>query len=359
MPSASTPDRAPRHIDGIDRPPARSPATPSRIVAPDRNPQESPLLLDIVSLLGGLVLLVIAADWLVDGAVGVARRLGIPPLVVGLTIVAYGTSLPEFVVSLLSAHRGVVEFAIGNIVGSNIANVALVLGAAALIHPIAIKGGLLFKRDLPVLAVTTALAIVFFLDGVVSRVEGVVLALITVGFTIVCLRSPEEESDGDDAPEDEGAPWPRAPLLVVIGLVGLVGGAHLMVEGGASIAATFGVDERIIGLTIVAVGTSLPELATSVAGAMKGHSGLAVGNVVGSCIFNLAFVLGATALIKPPVVDVSAMSVDLALMGGLAVVMWVMLRTGYRMSRGEGGGLLAVYAGFVAFLVWQTVTGVA
>lgn len=311
------------------------------------------MLLDIFYLLIGLVILVFAADWMVDGAVGIARKLGIPPLVVGLTIVAYGTSLPEFVVSMLSAQRGVVDFAIGNIVGSNIANIGLVLGAAAVIHPIAVRGGTLFRRDLPVLLVTTLLSIGFFVGGLVNRIEGVVLLLIAIGFTVVCLRTPEEESTADDAPEDEGAPWPKAVLFLIVGLVGLVGGAHLMVEGGSHIAAELGVSERIIGLTIVAVGTSLPELAASVAGAIKGHSGIAVGNVVGSCLFNLAFVLGASALLNPLTVDAGTMVVDLALMGALTGLMWLMLGTGKHMSRAEGGGLLAIYAGFIGFLIWQ------
>lgn len=315
------------------------------------------MLIDILALIGGLVILVFAAGWLVDGAVGLARHLGIPPLVVGLTIVAYGTSLPELVVSVLSAWRGIADFAIGNIVGSNIANVGLVLAVTALIHPILVRGRLLFRRDLPVLALATGLSVWFFADGQVGRFEGLVLFAIAVVFTVACLRAPAEESDADDAPDDPGTPWPRAVGLLLVGLVGLVGGAHLMVEGGSSIAQAFGVDERIIGLTIVAIGTSLPELAASVAGAMKGHPGLAVGNVVGSCLFNLAFVLGATAVITPPVVDAGSIGVDLAVMGGLTVLMWVMLGTGRRMARWEGGVLLGGYVCFLGYLTMQALAG--
>lgn len=315
------------------------------------------MLVDVAWLIGGLVLLVFAADWLVDGAVGIARRLSIPPLVVGLTIVAYGTSLPEFVVSLLAAGRGVPDFAVGNIVGSNIANVGAVLGAAALIHPITVRGATLFRRDLPVLLVTTAAAIVFFSDGRVSRVEGGLLAAGAVLFTVACLRAPRTESDADDAPDDPGMPWPRALLVLGVGIGGLVLAADRMVFGAANIASAMGIDERVVGLTVVALGTSLPELAASVAGALKGHPGIAVGNVVGSCFFNLAFVLGGTALIQPLPVDPGAMALDLTLMGALVALMWLMLRTGRRMSRAEGGGLIAIYAGFIGLLVWQTVTG--
>lgn len=315
------------------------------------------MLVDVAWLLGGLVLLIFAADWLVDGAVGLARRLNIPPLVVGLTIVAYGTSLPELVVSLLAASRGVSDFAVGNIVGSNIANVAAVLGAAALIHPIAVRGATLFRRDLPVLLVTTAAAIWFFSDGLVSRLEGGLLAVGTVVFTVVCLRSPRDASDADDAPEDPGKPWPRALAVLALGIAGLVIAADRMVFGAANIAASLGIDERVVGLTVVALGTSLPELAASVAGALKGHPGIAVGNVIGSNFFNLTFVLGATGLIRPLPVNPEAMAVDLAVMGALVPVMWVMLRSGHRMSRAEGGALIASYVGYIGFLVWQTVTG--
>ncbi len=311
------------------------------------------MVVDIAWLVGGLVLLVFAADWLVDGAVGIARRLAIPPLVVGLTIVAYGTSLPEFVVSLLAAQRGVAEFAIGNIVGSNIANIGLVLGAAALIHPIVVRGGTLFRRDLPILLVTTVGGTLAFLDGRVSRVEGGLLLLAALVFTVWCLRAPETESTADDEPADSGAPWPRALLVFAVGIAGLVIAADRMVFGASNIAAAMGIDERIVGLTVVALGTSLPELAASVAGALKGHAGIAVGNVLGSCFFNLAFVLGASALITPLPANPSTMTIDLAMMGGLTVAMWVMLATGRRMSRPEGGALIAAYVGFMGFLTWQ------
>lgn len=313
------------------------------------------MMIDIAWLVGGLVLLVFAADWLVDGAVGIARRLKIPPLVVGLTIVAYGTSLPEFVVSLLAAQRGVADFAIGNIVGSNIANIGLVLGVAALIHPIVVRGGTLYRRDLPILVFTTVGATLTFVDGRVSRIEGALLAIAAVAFTVVSLRAPAEESTADDAPDDGGAPWPRALIVFAVGIAGLVIAADRMVFGASNIAEALGVDPRIVGLTVVALGTSLPELAASVAGALKGHAGIAVGNVVGSCFFNLAFVLGASALIRPLPAEPGAMVVDLAVMGGLTGVMWLMLATGRRLTRVEGGVLLAAYVGFIGFLIWQVV----
>ncbi|MCA9537883.1 MAG: calcium/sodium antiporter [Myxococcales bacterium] len=311
------------------------------------------MVIALLQLFGGLLVLIKAADWMVDGAVGVARRLGVPRLVVGVPIVAYGTSLPEFVVSLLSARRGVVDFAIGNIVGSNICNIGLVLGSAALIHPIAVRGGTLFRRDLPVLTAVTAFSVWAFSDGVVERWEALLLVSVAVVYTIVSLRTPEDASTADDAEQDPGAPWPKSAALLLIGLLGMVVGANLMVEGGTVVAQSFGVSERIIGLTVVAVGTSLPEFAASVAGAAKGHAGLAVGNVVGSCLFNLAFVLGAAGAIAPLPVHFDSMLIDLSVMGALTLAMWVMLATGQRMTRIEGIFLLMVYVAFIGWLVTQ------
>jgi len=304
------------------------------------------VLIHYVELFGGLVLLVIAADWLVDGSVSLARRLGVPTFVVGLTIIAYGTSLPEFVVSILASFRDVADFAIGNIVGSNVANIGLVLGTTAVINIVAVKSNILYRRDFPFLGLATVLGVICIIDGQVSRIEGGILLTLAAVFTVLCLRTkPDEEED-----PGELTPWPKVSALVAIGLVGLVCGAHLMVEGGTEIARAYGISERIIGLTIVAIGTSLPELAASVAAAAKGHSELAIGNVVGSCLFNLAFVMGAAALISPLSVDAGAMKWDLVTMCGLTVGMFVMLRTGRRMSRMEGAVLLVCYAGFLTYL---------
>ena len=271
-------------------------------------------------------------------------------MVVGLTIVAYGTSLPEFVVSVLATGRGKPEFAIANIIGSNVANIGLVLGTAALVCPIVMRSRGIFRRDLPVLTLVTAATVSFFVDGWVTATEGAILLVVVAVVTIVNLRTPDEE---DHVGDGEVSKW-RAIALLSAGLVGLVVGAHFMVDGGSQIAKIMGISERVIGLTIVAVGTSLPELAAAVASAAKGHPGLAVGNVVGSCLFNLAFVMGATALINPIAVEPLDVQAELITMCGLTVVMWVMLGTGKRMSRAEGGLLLAAYVGFLTYLVLTT-----
>ncbi|MGK0362793.1 MAG: cation:H+ antiporter, partial [Bradymonadia bacterium] len=282
------------------------------------------MLIPIVSLIGGLILLVIASDQLVDGAVGIAHRLGISMLVVGLTIVAYGTSFPEFIVSLLAASRGVADFAAGNIVGSNIANIGLVLGMAAAICPFVVKSSTLFRRDMPLLFLATVSAGLVFMDGQVVRWEGLSLIAIAVVFTYLSLKHPgvvEVEGGNDEDPTAEPKEAMGASTLrLLLGAVGLVGGAHLMVEGGSAIASAYGISERVIGLTVVAVGTSLPELAASVAAALKGYPELAVGNVVGSCLFNLTFVLGASAAIHPLDVDMYAMRWDLVIMAALTLL---------------------------------------
>jgi cation:H+ antiporter len=272
-------------------------------------------------------------------------------MVVGLTIVAYGTSLPEFVVSLLATSREIPAFAIGNIVGSNVANIGLVLGTAALVCPIMVRSRAIFRRDLPILALVTAAVVYYFVDGKVSPFKGAILLTVVIVNTILSLRTPSEE----DHVDDDAISKRRAITLLIIGMGGLVLGAHFMVEGGSEIAKVIGISERVIALTVVAVGTSLPELAAAVASAAKGHPGLAVGNVVGSCLFNLAFVLGATAMIHPLPVSPEDVQLELVTMCSLTVVMWLMLGTKRGMRRLEGGLLVASYVGFLTYLVLTTV----
>lgn len=316
------------------------------------------MLLSVISLIGGLVLLVLASDWLVDGAVGLARRAGISMLVVGLTVVAYGTSFPELVVSALAALRGEADLAVGNVVGSNIANIGLVLGAAALIKPFAIGGGPLFRRDMPFLVVATLGGTYAFVDGQVGRVEGAFLLVLAVLFTWWCVRTPGHEDD-NSAAADALPPPPalRNVVKLLLGMVGLFVGAHFMVKGGSEIAAAFGISERVIGLTVVAVGTSLPELAASTAGALKGYPELAVGNVVGSCLFNLSFVMGSAACIHPLGVDFAAIQWDLAVMVGLTLLMLGIFLTGRRVTRVEGGSLLGLYIGYMSWIAVTTLQG--
>lgn len=317
------------------------------------------MLLSIIALIGGLILLVIGSDQFVEGAVGIARRMGVSMLVVGLTIVAYGTSFPEFIVSVLAAGRGVSDFAVGNIVGSNIANIGLVLGMAAAVCPFLVKSSTLFRRDMPLLFLATGAGFLMFFDGDVQRWEGGLLLVIAMIFTYMSLRHPgdvEVEGGGEHDEAEKAASLRMSAIRLLFGGGAMLAGAHFMVDGGSAIAKHYGISERIIGLTIVAIGTSLPELAASVAGALKGYPELAVGNVVGSCLFNLTFVLGASSIIQPLTVDWAAIQWDLAVMGGLTLVMWGMFRTGLKMSRWEGVLLVLGYAGFITWLVLSTTT---
>ena len=311
--------------------------------------------MDYIQLFGGLVLLVIASDWLVDGAVDLAKRWGLPPFVVGLTIIAYGTSLPEFVVSVLASSKGVADFAVGNVVGSNIANIGLVLGTAALIHQIKVTSEELYRRDIPLLGLATGFAVFAIHDGRIERLEAGALFFIAIAFTVLSLRTPVDETEDDEAEDLLTIP---KMLALVLGFAGRLG-ADLMVEGGTAIAIDLGISERIIGLTIVAIGTSLPELAASITAARKGHPELAIGNVIGSCLFNLAFVLGAAALINPLTVAAFDMRWDLVTMCGLTLFMFVMLRTGRCVSRWEGVLLGLTYVGYLTFLVVVSTGGLS
>lgn len=303
---------------------------------------------NVVRLLLGTVLLYFGADWLVRGAAGIARAAGVKPIVVGLTVVAWGTSMPETAVSIASALGDRSAIVVGNVVGSNIANLGLVLGLTAVVFPPRVEGGLL-RIELPTLLVTTALLPLLLLRGTVGRIEGALLLLGGVAFTWLLLRSRRSTpaASSDDAPGHQPrAPWLAA--LVVVGLGCLVGGGKIFVDGAVSLALTLGLSERVVGLTIVAVGTSLPELATSIVAAVRRQSSIAVGNVVGSNVFNVLVVLGVGPLVRPLRVSVSELGVDLGLLAALTLGAAVSLRTERRLERWEG---VLLVAGYVVFLV--------
>jgi cation:H+ antiporter len=316
------------------------------------------MLLDVGALLLGGLLLYLGAEWLVKGAAGLARAFGIRPLVIGLTIVAYGTSAPELVVSAVAAVQGRGAIAVGNVIGSNIANIGLILGVTALIAPPAVDGALA-RRELPVLAATTLLIPVLLWNGVISRLESGLLVLGALAFTAWILRAPprgasepaeiaEREAEAGGAPSGEGRI--RLAAIAAVGLGLLVGGGKLFVEGATGLALALGVSERIVGLTIVAIGTSLPELAASVIAAMRKHSEMAVGNVIGSNIFNVLLIFGGAGLIAPIESRLSASAFDLAALGVAVVLALVLLRGERVVSRLEGGLLVATYAGFLIVL---------
>ncbi len=306
------------------------------------------------SLLGAL-LLYVGAEGLVRGAAGLALRLGVRPLLIGLTVVAYATSTPELVVSTAAAWRGSSDIALGNVVGSNIANIGFILGLTALIAPPRSDGSMA-RRELWVLALGTALLPLILLDGTVGRAEGAALVLGAVAFTWLTVRWSRRTPAGHDPMSDalaeaaRGRPSARLVGLSVGGLLLLIGGGELFVRGAVNLAAAFGVSERLVGLTVVAVGTSLPELAASVVAAVRGHSELAIGNVIGSSIFNGLLILGVAALVQPVAGDLTVMRVDLLALAWMTVLAMVMLRKPRVVTRAEGVLLLASYAAFLLVL---------
>ena len=325
--------------------------------------------MSILLILIGLVLLVVGGDWLVDGAVGIARLFRLSPMVIGLTIVAFGTSAPELLVSVQSALSGNPGIALGNVVGSNIANIALILGVTALIRPIPVAGATI-KIDTPFLVFATiALTALSYFAGALTRLEGVIGLLMLAVFIVYQIRSTkaaqtteatsaeagatgaEAGATGGNTPSSTIVRLAKSLALLVVGIAALKYGAQWLVTGAVDIATTLGVDDRIIGLTIVAIGTSLPELFTSVIAARKGNVDLAVGNVVGSNLFNIMCVLCAACAIAPISVIPAGFSSDCMWMLALTLLIWVQLRTDFRLTRTEGGVLLATYVVFLIFTV--------
>lgn len=333
------------------------------------------MILPIVAVVLGLVVLVWSADKFVDGAVGIARFCGMSTLLIGMVIVGFGTSAPEMVVSALSAMQGNPELALGNAYGSNIANIALILGVTAVIMPVLVKREAL-KRDLPVLLVVTALTIGLLLDGNVSRMDGVILLLVfagVMGFNIWSeLRSKKAAGNATDAADDasedcaESVSLGKSIFWLVFGLVLLVVSSRALVWGACDIARALGVSDLLIGLTIVAVGTSLPELASSIVAARKGEDDLAFGNIVGSNLFNTLAVVGIAATIAPmQSFDANVLVRDMPVMAVLTVLLLLfglptriskIGKDGRRIGRInhiEGAVFLVAYIGYLAFLIIQ------
>ena len=318
-------------------------------------------MLDTLFLVGGLALILLGANALTDGAAAVAKRFNISDLVIGLTIVAFGTSAPELVISTMAALGGSADMAIGNVVGSNIFNVLAIIGVTAMVMPIKVGEGTMSK-EIP-LVILSSLVLAFMandvlLDGgasnIISRIDGLVLLgffAIFLRYTFAIARDGGEEAEGGEIKE---MPIWKSTLFILGGLAGLIYGGQLFVDGASGIASSLGVSESIIGLTIVAGGTSLPELATSVTAALKKNSGMAVGNVIGSNLFNIFFVLGCSATISPlPMGGIN--NVDMIVLVGSAILFWIVgwffkKRT---ITRVEGALLVICYVAYTAYLISQ------
>ena len=306
-----------------------------------------------LALLAGLIMLSLGADGLVRGAASLARRLGMTPLVIGLTVVAMGTSMPELMVSLGAALRGSADLALGNVIGSNIANIGLILGISALVTPLRVKTQVI-RFDVPVLVGVSVVLFAILIGPVMDAVDGglLVLGLVGyVGFNVWAARRERNRAVREEF--DEEVP-PQQPLwkdavYLIGGLALLLGGAQLLVDGAIIIAENMGISQVVIGLTIVAVGTSLPELATSAVAAARSEGDIAVGNAIGSSIFNILGILGTTALVQPLATQ-NISGVDSGMMLGITVLLLPLMRTGYTLKRWEGMLLLGAYIGYVVYL---------
>ncbi len=322
------------------------------------------MVIDIAKVLAGLVLLIWGADRFVHGAAAIARNLGVAPLMIGLTIVAFATSAPEILVSVVASLRGNPHLALGNALGSNIANIGLVLGVVALIRPIELKSDTL-RREMPALLAVTLLTVALFLDSFLSRIDGAVLLTGLIIVVIWLVRLGLRSSATDPLKTDYEAEIPKdlgmvaAAIWLAVGLACLLFGADLLVDGAIAIARDVGVSEVVIGITLVAIATSLPELAVSAVSALRGEYGLAIGNIVGSNIFNLLAVIGVAASIQPTEVPQEVLSLHLFVMVAFTLVLFAMT---YEydgrgtVNRFEGFALVAAFLAFSAYVVVQNVS---
>ncbi len=310
--------------------------------------------MSILFIIIGAVLVLWGADRLTDGATALAQRMNIPQIVIGLTVVAMGTSMPEFFVSLMSAIKGTSDIAVGNIIGSNLFNTLMIVGISSLVAPMAISKSTV-RKDIPFAIIASIALLAFSIDGEVSRFDSILLFAGFIFFIVYTVRMGLKGGDPnmENVKIEDMSPW-KAAGLMLLGLVCLVGGSHLFVDGSTSVARALGVSDAVIGLTIVAMGTSLPELATSVVAARKGRSAIAIGNVIGSNVFNILMILGVTGIVLP--MDIQGITtLDLAAMLGSVVLLWLFSYTKYTVTRWEGAVLTALYVAYVGWLVYKVI----
>lgn len=356
------------------------------------------MAINIVLLVLGVIIVLKGADWLTDGAVNIATRFGVSQMVIGLTIVAMGTSMPEFCVSMVSALKGTPDLAVGNVVGSNTLNTLLIVGCSALVAPIMVKRSSV-KRDIPFAVVASLLMLLFCLDGAIGRVDAAVLFAVFCLFMFVTLKyakttegpaasvatngaatataiseastsqassseasssetsAPEassSETSAQEASQASGTSMLKAVVMLVVGLLCLIAGSNMFVDNASFVASSLGVSDAVIGLTIVAGGTSMPELATSMVSAKKGNSDIAIGNVIGSNVFNILMIIGITGLVKPMHIA-GITTLDLIMMLASMLLMWFFCRTTYKVKRWEGAVLTIIYLAYLTWLIMNAV----
>lgn len=346
------------------------------------------MAINIVLLVLGVIIVLKGADWLTDGAVNIATRFGVSQMVIGLTIVAMGTSMPEFCVSMVSALKGTPDLAVGNVVGSNTLNTLLIVGCSALVAPIMVKRSSV-KRDIPFAVVASLLMLLFCLDGAIGRVDAAVLfagfclfmfvtlkyaktteehaaavatsgAATTTGISEASTSQPSSseasssETSASEASQASGTSMLKAVVMLVVGLLCLIAGSNMFVDNASFVASSLGVSDAVIGLTIVAGGTSMPELATSMVSAKKGNSDIAIGNVIGSNVFNILMIIGITGLVKPMHIA-GITTLDLIMMLASMLLMWFFCRTTYKVKRWEGAVLTIIYLAYLTWLIMNAV----
>ena len=371
------------------------------------------MAINIVLLVLGVIIVLKGADWLTDGAVNIATRFGVSQMVIGLTIVAMGTSMPEFCVSMVSALKGTPDLAVGNVVGSNTLNTLLIVGCSALVAPIMVKRSSV-KRDIPFAVVASLLMLLFCLDGAIGRVDAAVFFAGFCLFMFVTLKyaktteeptaavatsgaatataiseasssetssseassseasayeasssqnsahdassseTSSSEASSSEASQASGTSMLKAVVMLVVGLLCLIAGSNMFVDNASFVASSLGVSDAVIGLTIVAGGTSMPELATSMVSAKKGNSDIAIGNVIGSNVFNILMIIGITGLVKPMHIA-GITTLDLIMMLASMLLMWFFCRTTYKVKRWEGAVLTIVYIAYLTWLVMNAV----
>lgn len=319
------------------------------------------MLVSILLFILGVTFIILSANFLVDGASSLAKKFNIPPIVIGLTVVSFGTSSPEMVVSLYSAINGNTDIAIGNVIGSNIFNILVIVGISAIIYPLKVLKNTVWK-EIPLSLLAALLVLISVSDKIfwgsdtqqISRIDGIIFLLFFLAFMIYTISLTRKNKPSSSDPEIKEFGWVKSILWVVFGIAGLVLGGKFFVDGASNIAAYFGMSEAVIGLTIVAAGTSMPELATSIVAAMKKNSDIAVGNVVGSNIFNVFFILGLSAVIHPlPLGTISML--DLYVCIGSSVVLFIscfVLRK-HSIGRIEGTLYILMYILYTSYLIYN------
>ena len=310
-------------------------------------------MMNIIYIVFGILMVLWGAGKLTDGATSIAAKMKIPPMIIGLTVVAMGTSMPEFFVSFVSALKGTSDLAVGNVVGSNIFNTMLIVGMTALVTPMVIAKSTV-KKDIPFAVLASAMLLPMAIDGSISRIDAAVLFAVFIAFMLYTVRSAKKDKDSGNEEEVKEMPVWRAVAFFALGLACLIVGSNLFVDGATAVASLLGVSEAVIGLTVVAGGTSLPELATSVVAARKGQCAIAMGNVIGSNVFNILMILGITGMIHPMSI-IGITRLDFIVMQLSIILLWIFSFTKYTVARWEGGLLVAL---FLAYMTWLVVHAV-